>query len=202
MPSHYELALLASKAYSKPNVRALKVEAYVHRVVGSHETVIAVAGTEDRFDVLRDLWIRPDYEDGVGHAHVGFLEGARGVLRPLLAKVDEDSPLILTGHSMGGAISLILALMLTAQGHKVIEWVGFGTPKCLTDPNPLLKCTDYRNGNDIVSEILPLGFLYQHPVEVTEIGKAAKWWPNFKDHSLKRYIEALGASTELGQGLG
>ncbi|SDS96631.1 Lipase (class 3) [Pseudomonas prosekii] len=79
--------------------------------------LIAVRGTNDHpWDLLRDIDAHQvPFAEGVGQAHRGFYEAAKVAYRfatKYLDKFHSNQKLIITGHSLGGAIALLLVEML------------------------------------------------------------------------------------------
>lgn len=67
--------------------------------------------------------------------HIGFEAGWR-VLRPAILRwIEEcklqDTPLVLTGHSLGGTMAQLAAFDLARQGRKISNVVTFGAPKAV-----------------------------------------------------------------------
>merc|ERR1712151_1373654 len=68
---------------------------------------------------------------GVGQ---GFLEDYRALAAQIKAEFQEigcgkDSPLLITGHSLGGALSMLAAFDLASQGYTVAKVTTFGSPR-------------------------------------------------------------------------
>lgn len=95
-----------------------------------------------------------------GRVHHGFSSALRstwGKFEPILDEV-QDKPLFLTGHSMGGALSILSACRLAKMGRPPVATYTFGAPR-VGDP---VFCDDYQlptyrvvNRLDLVPE-LPL----------------------------------------------
>jgi thioesterase domain-containing protein len=99
----------------------------------------------------------------------------------------------LTGHSLGGAMALLIGDLLLHRGFNVVKIVTFGTPQVgkiaafntrSSKANTIVR--QYRYGNDIVTR---LGLL-QHPSKQIQLGKPS-WFPSIKDHNLHNYIRQL-----------
>ncbi|MDB4836974.1 lipase family protein [Marinomonas sp.] len=91
---------------------------------------IGIRGTANLNNVMLDLSVSLQEDVLLGiKLHKGFAEGAKAVyddLRPYLSK---DNPITITGHSLGGAIAVILAMYLQQEGYDVPQVVTFGQPK-------------------------------------------------------------------------
>lgn len=197
--NHSDICALVVGGYETHTGRVGEVEYSVHTLPDM--TVISFRGTEASKllsgsgwrDVIRDMRIMPWYDRRTGWAHAGFLKGARSVIDgPLRGFLFQCSkPLVLTGHSLGAAMSLLAAMMLAADGQVVREWVGFGCPRALIGQRELpFEATAYRNRGDIVTELIrPWMFGYRHPVPLVQLGMPA--WPNWPDHDVGNYLEAL-----------
>jgi len=98
--------------------------------------VIVVRGTENARNVVQALKVWPRYrpegaEFGVG-VHAGYAEVADELYEALHQEmhglIAKDTAIHVTGHSMGGAVSLILAMRLVAAGYLVSQVVTFAAP--------------------------------------------------------------------------
>ena len=90
--------------------------------------------------------------------------------------------LIITGHSLGGAVALLMAELIARRSSqiKVDRIVTFGAPKVggLIHADQSM-ITQYKYRADAVTI---LGVL-SHPTKQVVLGKP-RWWPNFRDHSI------------------
>ena len=74
------------------------------------------------------LQLKSDSKTGL-RLHHGFALAAQQIYRQIKAEIGTASRLILTGHSMGGAVAMILALYLDTDGYAVERVITFGQPK-------------------------------------------------------------------------
>lgn len=97
--------------------------------------LISVRGTQELLaDVSRDADARQvPYEEGEGQAHRGFYEGFQAVKpfvdRYLNAFYTGEQQLVVCGHSLGGAIALLLAEWLRREWSSDIQLYTFGAPR-------------------------------------------------------------------------
>jgi len=61
--------------------------------------------------------------------HQGFAEAAWAVYQRVKPRLDISQPVITTGHSLGGAIAVIVAMYLQKDGFDVSRVITFGQPK-------------------------------------------------------------------------
>jgi triacylglycerol lipase len=128
---------------------------------------IAVRGSSNlrnwmlNFDYLQRSFSRNvlDREDAID-LHTGFHSAAEDVYQTILSHLNKNYQTRLTGHSLGGAIAVILMMFLIEDGYQVEKCITFGQPK-VTDQKgaeicqnlPLLRII---NDRDIVP-LLPPG---------------------------------------------
>jgi hypothetical protein len=152
----------------------LKTVTFWHKVVRTRgflgvcdsHAVLAFRGTDPvtlpswLADLSAKLVERAEYK---GHVHQGF----SSVLRRTWSQIEkilhevQDKPLFVTGHSMGGALSVLAACRLAKIGRPPVAVYTFGSPRV----GDLTFCDGYAlptyrvvNGLDIVPE-LPLASL-------------------------------------------
>jgi triacylglycerol lipase len=96
--------------------------------------------------------------------HRGFRAAAQSLYNDAILHMTKNDEISLTGHSLGGAVAVVLAMYLKTEGWRVSEVVTFGQPK-ITDEGgakefrglPLLRVV---NVNDPVPLVPPLEIKY------------------------------------------
>ncbi|KAL3677216.1 hypothetical protein R1sor_027164 [Riccia sorocarpa] len=142
----------------------------VRSLTGGH-LIVACRGTADAYDALTDLnFIHRTMSLAVGSAHAGFLDRAKTIpldyFRRLLVR---NERIVLTGHSLGGAVASLLALrLLEATGkwcHEQLQCYTFGCPFFADSELARYINKRYRrhfvhivSRNDIVPKLMPLAF--------------------------------------------
>lgn len=92
--------------------------------------LIAVRGTSNVENVVVNsaFILVPDQITGID-IHQGFLLSAKDIYQKLLPDLKPTYKITAIGHSLGGAATLIVAMMLDAKGYSVDEVITFGQPK-------------------------------------------------------------------------
>lgn len=103
-------------------------------VTHNHEVmVIAVRGTCSWTDFLRDVDAHQvPFVEGRGNVHCGFYAAARQACRFVEAYMDKfhaGQPVLICGHSLGGAVALILAQMLRLRRSCEVQLYTYGAPR-------------------------------------------------------------------------
>lgn len=97
--------------------------------------IIAIRGTSEMIpDLLRDFDARQvPFEEGSGKVHRGFYLAAKRARRFVTSYLDkfyQSQQLIICGHSLGGAIALLLAQMLReADSRYPLQLYTYGAPR-------------------------------------------------------------------------
>ena len=96
----------------------------------NRKQVIAVRGTSNIENAMVDvaLQLLPNKHTGI-KLHQGFALSADYIYQKVKAHLIRDYAINTTGHSLGGAAALILAMYLDADGYDVNEVITFGQPK-------------------------------------------------------------------------
>ena len=97
------------------------------------EIVIAFRGSDSFHDWLGTNTAILMTECGLGMAHAGFVRAARSVMQDVLFYIQATKPtkIHLTGHSLGGALAVVMAELLLGQNiaPERLDVVTFGCPR-------------------------------------------------------------------------
>ncbi|MDA8230133.1 MAG: lipase family protein [Magnetospirillum sp.] len=189
---------LCRDAYALPPDIAAGAARAIVRDVGDHR-VIAFQGTHDAHQVVADLDVGPLRIPVIGAVHRGIWEAMLGIaVRADVAAAGR--PLIIIGHSLGGALAIALAVHRTRLGKPPGAVVTFGAPRIGIGPGcgAVLDATDvhcrlYRHGADVVPDLppaVPLWEDWRHPAPLIQVGVPDD---PVEDHAIARYCAALGA---------
>lgn len=129
-------------------------------------TYLAFRGTEarDPRDIMRDMKTWPIDWRGKGRVHKGFAGGFDGLWPQIEAELKtRKKPLIITGHSLGGAYATLASIMLP----DAVETATFGAPRvgCESFNRHVndRKLKRYVGCSDVVCRLPPRGaFPYKH----------------------------------------
>jgi hypothetical protein len=189
----HDFALLAQEAYSaKPDIgdSDSASRAIVRQTAAG--LVVAFPGTDNIDCWGADFDVVPVSVPGMGDVHRGFWAALQAISAQVMAAIG-DQPVTLVGHSLGGALSILMAASLTVAGKPPAAVYAFEPPRVSPDMTirTLLSKVPvhlYKNGNDIVPDV-PFG--WQHAALLVHIGSPLLPWPNVRDHAIARVIEAL-----------
>ena len=130
----------------------------------SARQVLSFRGTSNLENVLVDLKVSLMLDSKLGiQLHRGFAETSSSVLKYLTPSLDKSIPIVITGHSLGGAVAVIVALYLQQEGYDVQQVVTFGQPKVTNvggaasfNDLPLLRVVTVKDIIPLVPPISPL----------------------------------------------
>ncbi len=125
--------VLASQGYTLEQYKQLDGYSVVYAFATNDQTrqhIIAVRGTSNAENAIVDaaFVLVSDPLTGI-NIHQGFLLSARDIYQQILPRIKPGYTINTVGHSLGGAVALILAMMLDAQDYPVGEVITFGQPK-------------------------------------------------------------------------
>ena len=183
MASHQELSEICQESYRRSDFEEASIEVVVKK------NVFAFRGTDEPLDALRDLRIIPLWTKELGWCPAGFLRASKRLVNKVTSTclehgIDHQN-IELTGHSLGGAVALIVGALLMRDEIKPFQIVTFGAPRCgrlkILDEVPV---TQYRHGKDMVPLVPPL--MRRHN-KMLEYGKPGSSY--IRDHYMINYVE-------------
>ncbi|MEM9217751.1 MAG: lipase family protein [Cyanobacteria bacterium P01_F01_bin.150] len=139
--------------------------------------------------------------------HEGFSNAylsVRDSIHKEISNLEQQTRIIVTGHSLGGALATLCALDLQfnffSSASEQISLYTFGSPR-VGNAN-FKKSFDRRvpnsyriiNGMDIVPAVPRPWQRYRHVAQEYRVGKRFSWRfvsQRFKDHEIARYLESL-----------
>lgn len=125
---------------------------------------IAIRGTANLENAIVDLTVslQPDPTLDI-KLHQGFASAARAVYENMKPYLKKDEAIHITGHSLGGAIAVILGMYLQHDHYQVTQLITFGQPKVtnVTGANkfsdlPLIRVVTLHDIVPLVPPISPL----------------------------------------------
>ena len=107
---HQELSIICAESYNSVDFEESNIEVIVR------DNIFAFRGTDEPLDILRDLRVLPWWMSELGWVPAGFAKAARRLLPKCLsecmARDINEKEIILTGHSLGGAVALIVGALM------------------------------------------------------------------------------------------
>lgn len=103
-------------------------------VTHNHDLMLVVVrGTCAWSDFVRDVdALQVPFAEGEGNVHRGFYDAARQACTLVEAYMDKfhaGQPVLICGHSLGGAVALILAQMLRLRRSCEVQLYSYGAPR-------------------------------------------------------------------------
>ena len=125
---------------------------------------IAIRGTVSLADLSIDLKTRQVFDEECGCLfHAGFKEVADAVANDVVQFLEDGAEIKIAGHSLGGAVAIIVAAKLRLRGFDVGKVMTFGAPM-VTDAAGAALLRDFLPVMRVTHE--------RDPVPLTPLGKA------------------------------
>ena len=184
---------------------------------------IVFRGTQSPFkgmgykDLINDLLIHKTDFYGI-RVHTGFARAALSILPDTLALLRNypNYRIVIQGHSLGGAIAVLVAVVIRQRVSRSVELITFGQPRVSTtiEINKALSCSYIRvqNGADMFARLpwpigyghgglnayLPknkgLGLLIENPPRLLKFrDRAFSFFKRGTSHRMTSYITKLDA---------
>jgi hypothetical protein len=158
--------------------------------------VIAFRGSVTAEDWARDFICAPVVDRAhpqLGHCHAGFLDGAESILDEVNVAIGNKA-VIVSGHSLGGALALGVGALLVCAGKPPAAIVTFGAPRfgmaMFVKALAAVPVRQYRRGNDPVPgvpfDVPPLLQFLDARDPLIAIGVAQR--DPFNCHSIAGYV--------------
>lgn len=150
-------------------VQSVDVRYFIETDLTNRKQTLSIRGTAEKPNVWEDIETALLQDSVLGiPLHRGFKNDAAAIYDDAVPYLRKDLPLRITGHSLGGAVAVIVAAYLEKGGYTVERVVTFGQPKITTKqpPTPQLisVLTRVVNELDVVPMIPPYTSArkYQH----------------------------------------
>lgn len=200
MLSHAELAGLAGLAYRGPWSGCAARDCEYDLLPREREVIVVIPGTSpaDALDWLRDLRMLPRRFPFVGICHSGFGSGGTAIAERVLRAVTSDPrTMTVVGHSLGGAMALVVGARLLRAGYRA-RIVTFGAPRVGFCLNVALRrrlrraeqLFEYRRAGDPVPHV-PMRPLFRHMTRGVALGRALP--EPIANHAIELYASDIAA---------
>lgn len=170
-------------------------------VVRDGTLFITIKGTDCFRDVLTDVNVSMcTFENHYYHAHRGFVDDFTEIVDDVMHAVDTASTrVVVTGHSLGGAVATLLAVAIREHHPTLpLSVFTFGSPKVCCSPlarhHNRIVATTYRfvNDRDLVPRVPAWGFTHVAGlVHLLQSGKRAsaprRWWAKLREWCTTRF---------------
>ena len=162
-------------------------------------------------DILTDVQFRKrrtpyaNMHDSEVRIHGGFIEAYHSVRLEIYRRLaGSENYVVMTGHSLGGALAQICAVDMNYLYGYFVECVTFGAPRVgnvafKQSLEERVRLRRYENGNDLVPMLPWEHFWYAHAGDICRVGEQGFPWVSVQDHLLRNYIKEIEqVHNELG----
>lgn len=154
-------------------VAGTQVQYFVENITDKPVQVVSIRGTANIKNAIEDAEYIQSTNNNLGiFVHKGFAQDTYLVYQDLLPYLDKSKEIVLTGHSLGAAISTLLMMYLQEDGFKLGLSINFGQPKVTNKVGALkyakLSLLRVIDENDVVPLLPPISVvdsvhgIYQH----------------------------------------
>lgn len=159
---------------------------------------VAIRGTVSLTDLSIDLKTRQVFDEECGcNFHEGFKAVADAVVEDIMPFLERETEVKLAGHSLGGAVAVIVAAKLKLRGYKVGKVVTFGMPM-VTDAGGAAVLRDLLHLMRVTHERdpVPLAPLTTRPSSADIVPKDDE----FEEEQEEVVVENMEAMMSAGSG--
>ena len=135
------------------------------------QQIIAVRGTANINNAIADISLKllPDAHANIV-LHQGFAQAAEAIYREALPVLNKNYKTSTTGHSLGGAVAVILAMYLDVDHYDLGPIITFGQPKVTNVRGALafkhLDITRVVTSQDLVPLVPPLDVMDINNIDI------------------------------------
>lgn len=175
------------------NLPKLQVSYYLASDDKNKTHVMVVRGTSNVENALVDIAIQLIKNDNSGILlHNGFAVSAKGIYNDIKPKLKKQYKIRTTGHSLGGAVAVVLAMYLKNDGFQIERAVTFGQPK-VTNFSGSTKLDELEIWRVVTPrDLVPL----VPPLEMADINNLNIYW-----HSGREIILLEGKQYSITSGI-
>jgi len=130
-PRIHEISALKSYTITRiSSISGFKISYFLATNDADKTQVISVRGTSNIENAFVDIALQLTIDKRTGiRLHNGFSQTAQAIYTEIQPLLKKDYVISTTGHSLGGAVALILAMYLDTDHFNVGQVVTFGQPK-------------------------------------------------------------------------
>nr|WP_237457568.1 lipase family protein [Pseudomaricurvus sp. HS19] len=140
------------------------VQYFLERDDASKRQIISVRGTDNLTNVKEDADYLTSRNPRLGiFVHSGFDADTLALYQDIKPFLEPGYDTVVTGHSLGAAISTLLMLYLHEDGYRLLPSMNFGQPKVTNgagaEKYDFLPLTRVVDENDVVPDLPPVDLL-------------------------------------------